>query len=82
MLHIAAVCSNYRGGVMTSKARITINITDAEYAALSDMKEQCQVSIAWLGRRAITELLEKYRKNPKQMVLPLLHGKDSGVRHD
>ena len=54
----------------TAKNRITVNMTDKEYAALADLAERCQVSMAWLGRRALAELVEKYRDKPGQMPLP------------
>lgn len=55
---------------MTAKNRITVNLTDQEHAALSDLAKRCQVSMAWLGRRALAELIEKYRDRPGQLPLP------------
>jgi hypothetical protein len=55
VLHIAAICSVWF--LMSAKNRITVNMTDAEYAALSEPAARFQVSQAWLGRRAMAELL-------------------------
>jgi RNA:NAD 2'-phosphotransferase (TPT1/KptA family) len=54
---------------MTAKQRITINMTEAEYADLSALAERFQVSMAWLGRRALGEMVEKY-KHAGQLTMP------------
>ena len=54
---------------MTAKHRITINMTETEYADLSALAERFQVSMAWLGRRALGEMVEKY-KNAGQLSMP------------
>ncbi len=54
---------------MSAKRRVTTNINDKEYSALSELAERYEVSLAWLGRRAFTELIEKYR-HLGQMPLP------------
>jgi predicted transcriptional regulator len=55
---------------VSAKRRITVNLTDAEYATLSKLAERFQVSLAWLGRRALAELVEKYQHRSAQMPLP------------
>jgi len=55
---------------VSAKRRITINLTDTEYIALSKLAERFQVSLAWLGRRALAELVEKYQHPSAQMPLP------------
>jgi hypothetical protein len=54
---------------MTAKHRITINMTEAEYADLSALAERFQVLMAWLGRRALGEMVEKY-KHADQLTMP------------
>lgn len=65
---------------MTTKNRITVNLTTAEYEALSELADQFQVSMAWLGRRAIADLIEKYRKAPDQMPLPFFFTLDEAEK--
>lgn len=57
------------GAKMTAKHRITINMTEAEYTALSALAERLQVSMAWLGRRALGEMVKKY-KTAGQLSMP------------
>jgi len=55
---------------MSANRRITINLTNAEYSALSQLAERFHVSLAWLGRRALAELAKKYSDQSFQMPLP------------
>ena len=48
---------------------LSVSLNDDEYQVLSALAEKNQVSMAWLCRRAIIELLEKY--NQEQLQLPL-----------
>lgn len=57
---------------MATNNRITVNLTAEEYAALSGLSERFQVSLAWLGRRAIADLIERYGDNPDQLNMPFL----------
>lgn len=54
---------------MTAKHRITINLIESEYEALLALSEKNRVSMAWLGRRAISEMLERYEKRESQLPL-------------
>jgi len=45
----------------TIKQRISINLPDEEYTALSTMAEKNNLSMAWIGRRAILDFLDRYR---------------------
>ncbi len=54
---------------MTAKHRITINLIESEYEALLALSEKNRVSMAWLGRRAISEMLERYEKGESQLPL-------------
>ena len=38
---------------------MTINLEDREYAGLSALSDKHRVSLAWLGRQAIIEFLER-----------------------
>lgn len=55
---------------MAATNRITVNLTDSEYAALAELAKRFKVSMAWLCRRAMAELIENYRERPGQMLLP------------
>jgi predicted transcriptional regulator len=56
---------------MVSKHRITVNLSDDEYVALTQLAQREKVSKAWLGRRAITSLLRRTESDERQMPLPL-----------
>lgn len=56
---------------MSSKNRVTVNLSDDEFAALGALSEQSRVSKAWIGRQAISTLLERTQDNDDQMPLPL-----------
>ena len=56
---------------MAAKHRVTINLEDREYAELSALSAKHQVSLAWLGRRAIVELLERAETEDLQLPLDL-----------
>jgi predicted transcriptional regulator len=53
----------------TTKQRISINLEDGEYAELSALAEKHNISMAWIGRKAILDLLERNRKDPLQLPL-------------
>lgn len=57
---------------MAANNRISVNLNSDEYMALSELSERYQVSLAWLARRAIADLLEQYRKDPDQLKLPFV----------
>lgn len=61
---------------MTAKHRVTVNLDDHEYEALSIVARQKRVSLAWLGRQAINELLERYAKDERQPFLDLEPARD------
>ena len=56
---------------MSSKHRVTINLDESEYVDLNAMSEKHRVSLAWLGRQAITEFLEHYGNQELQLPLSL-----------
>jgi len=53
----------------TSKQRISINLEDGEYAELSALAEKYDISMAWIGRKAILDFLDRNRENPLQLPL-------------
>lgn len=61
---------------MTSKNRLTVNLSDQEYSTLANLAEKIKVSKAWLGRKAISELLERARSDERQLTLPLARAKE------
>lgn len=56
---------------MAAKHRVTINLEEREYAELSALSDKHRVSLAWLGRRAIVELLERAESEGLQLPLNL-----------
>ncbi|GAM02791.1 hypothetical protein SP5_099_00060 [Sphingomonas parapaucimobilis NBRC 15100] len=56
---------------MTSKNRLTVNLSDDEADALAQIAEKSKVSKAWLGRHAICALLERAKEDDGQIPLPL-----------
>ena len=50
---------------------MTINLEDREYAELSALSDKHRVSLAWLGRQAIVELLERCESEDLQLPLNL-----------
>ena len=47
---------------MVSDNRITVNLSDSNYADLCTLSEKHSVSLAWLGRQAIIDFLTKCRE--------------------
>ena len=56
---------------MAARNRVTVNLEDREYAELVALSERHRVSLAWLGRRAIVELLERSESEGLQLPLNL-----------
>lgn len=57
---------------MSSKNRVTVNLSDQEAAQLAELAERAKVSKAWLGRHAICALLERAANDDQQIPLPFL----------
>lgn len=74
----AAPCSKVKQ--MVSKNRITVNLSDDEFSALGELAERSKVSKAWLGRHAITSLLERAQEDVQQLPLPLARAPLSGSK--
>ena len=56
---------------MAAKHRVTVNLEDREYNELSALSDRHRVSLAWLGREAIIEFLERNEKEELQLPLNL-----------
>ena len=56
---------------VATKYRVTINIDDVEYRQLSALSDKHRVSLAWLGRQAIREFLERHVDEGLQLPLSL-----------
>jgi predicted transcriptional regulator len=63
---------------MSSKNRVTVNLSDSEAAQLAQLAERAKVSKAWLGRQAICSLLEQTLNENHQIPLPLLAAEQKG----
>lgn len=59
----------------TTKQRLSINLPDGEYAELAVLADKHNVSMAWIGRKAINDFLERYRG--RQLQLPLMFSEPS-----
>ena len=55
---------------MAANFRVTVNLEEPEYTVLSALSDKHRVSLAWLGRQAIIEFLE--RREEKEPQLPLM----------
>lgn len=55
----------------TKTARLTVNLEPQEYASLQALARQADVPLAWLIRRAVTELLATNAPAAPQSVPPL-----------
>lgn len=64
---------------MPSKSRITVNLSAEEYAALERLSVRLKVSMAWLGRQAIAQLVESAQDEETQLPLPLTRPKQRGT---
>ena len=54
---------------MPQNHRISVGLSDAEHTELRALSAKHRVSVAWLGRQAILEFLERCRSNEFQMPL-------------
>lgn len=59
---------------MGAKHRVTVNLADREYQELSALSQKNRVSLAWLGRQAIMEFLDRYANEERQLPLNLPTG--------
>ena len=59
---------------MGAKHRVTVNLADREYEELTALSRRNRVSLAWLGRQAIIEFLDRYAGDERQLPLNLSLG--------
>ena len=72
VLQAAAECVRTDWGIqVAAKHRVTVNLEDREYSTLSALSDKHRVSLAWLGRQAIIEFLERHEKDELQLPLNL-----------
>jgi predicted transcriptional regulator len=64
---------------MSSKHRLTVNLSDVEAAQLSELADRAKVSKAWLGRHAICSLLERAQTDELQIPLPFMAAEIGGA---
>lgn len=64
---------------MSSKNRLTVNLSDEEAAQLAELAERAKVSKAWIGRHAICSLLEQAQNDDQQIPLPFLAAGRKGI---
>ena len=70
VVQTAAVCGPIAGDPVAARNRVTVNLEDREYAELAALSDKHRVSLAWLGRQAIIEFLE--RRESEDLQLPLI----------
>ena len=56
---------------MAANYRVTVNLEAPEYRLLSALADKHRISLAWLGRRAIIEFLERNGQEELQFPLKL-----------
>lgn len=54
----------------TNKQRVTINLSDSEYNELAALAEHNNVSMAWIGHKALADFLDQARGENLQLPLP------------
>lgn len=62
---------------MANKERLTVNLSTEEYQELQALAHTQNVSMAWLGRRAISQLLEQSVQ--RQLPIPLDNKRRAGI---
>ena len=51
--------------------RVSVGLSDKEYAELKALSDKHRISLAWLGRQTIVEFLGRYRDRELQLPLTL-----------
>lgn len=65
---------------MAQNHRISVGLSNAEHNELRSLSAKHRVSVAWLGRQAIVEFLERYRS--REFQIPLGWDRDLGQSLD
>lgn len=63
---------------MAEKQRISISLPEEEYRELSALAEKHHISLAWLGRQAVAEFLERYQEHELQLPLTMPSARPTG----
>lgn len=66
------------GDGVTTRPRISISLPEPHYTALCALAEKHHISLAWLGRQAVAEFLERYQERDLQLPLTLTSTRPSG----
>lgn len=56
---------------MAGKPRISVSLPERDYKELTALAEKHHISLAWLGRRAVLEFLERYQDRELQLPLTM-----------
>lgn len=56
---------------MAAKPRISVSLPERDYRELSALAEKHHISLAWLGRQAVLEFLERYQDRELQLPLTM-----------
>ena len=56
---------------MVAKSRISVSLPEREYIELLALAEKHHISLAWLGRQAVIEFLERYQDRELQLPLTM-----------
>ena len=60
---------------MAANFRVTVNLEETEFKELSAISQKHRVSLAWLGRKAMIEFLERFEQ--EELQLPLILSPES-----
>ena len=60
-----------------ARPRISISLPQGDYTALCALAERHDISLAWIGRQAVAEFLERYRDRDLQLPLTLSSARPS-----
>ena len=71
VIQLAAESLDWSRNLMAAKYRVTVNLEEPEYRVLSALSGKHRVSLAWLGRQAIIEFLERHEEDALQLPLIL-----------
>ena len=71
VIQLAAGSLDWSRNLVAAKYRVTVNLEEREYRVLSALSGKHRVSLAWLGRQAIIEFLERHEEDALQLPLIL-----------
>jgi hypothetical protein len=65
------------GEMPTTKQRLSINLSDSEYAELSALAERNNLSMAWIGHKAVRDFLDQAHSESLQLPLTFNRRRDA-----